>query len=147
MKWILVCLAAGAVYALLDLARLRFGAAAYYRDAVGDVLAKQFRIAPGIAFYIVYMLALVWYAVLPGVGLGMPINLFGFQPRSIPYDVANAILSGAMIGIVVNALIAFSNQGRLREWPWMLTLLDICWGGAASALAAGVAAKLFGLIA
>lgn len=124
MKWITAYGAAFAAFGLLDFLWLRWAGPNLYRPALGDLLAPQFRAGPAAAFYICYIAAMVWFAVRPGLADGVPF----------------AVLNGALLGAICYATYDLTNQATLKHWPVSITLLDIAWGAAATALASGIAA-------
>ena len=65
--------------------------------------------------------------------LGAGIALFVI-PRAPTVPVAAAY--GALFGLVVYGVYDFTNYSTLRQWPLVLTLADVAWGAAASAVAA-----------
>lgn len=65
--------------------------------------------------------------------LGAGIAVF-VVPRSP--TVQAAALSGALFGLVVYGVYDFTNYSTLRQWPLVLTFVDLAWGTAASAVAA-----------
>lgn len=140
MKWLIAYLAAGLAFGLLDFLWLRWAAPHLYRPLLGDLLAENFRIAPALVFYLIYIGAIVWFAVLPGMGMGVPLNLFGAVLPNVFAGVANAVLNGALLGLVAYATYDLTNQATLRHWPIQLTLIDIAWGMSATALASGISA-------
>jgi uncharacterized membrane protein len=72
--------------------------------------------------------ALVVYALL---GLGIALFVIPRAPT-----VASAAGFGALLGLVVYGVYDFTNFSTLRQWPFVLTLVDTAWGTLASALAA-----------
>ncbi len=122
MKWIIAYLATGVAFGALDAMWLRWAGPNLYRPALGDLLATNFRMAPAIVFYLLYIAALVWFAVRAGHmgGVGM------------------AALNGALLGGICYATYDLTNQATMRVWPVHVTLIDIAWGAFASAVAAGV---------
>ena len=124
MKWIVAYLAGGLSFGLLDALWLRWAGPNLYRPLLGDMLAPAFRAAPAIAFYLAYIAAMVWFAVRPGLELGVP----------------HAVLNGALLGAIAYATYDLTNQATLRTWSTQMTLIDIAWGTAATALASGIAA-------
>lgn len=124
MKWITAYLSAGLAFGVLDIVWLRWAGPNFYRPALGDLLAPQFRMAPALVFYLIYIAGMVWFAVRPGLVGGVP----------------QAVLNGALLGGLAYATYDLTNQATLRVWPVHLTLVDIAWGAAATALASGVAA-------
>ena len=92
----------------------------------------DFRPAPAIAFYLLYIAALVWFAVRPGH------DTAGSARRR-----STARCSGA----ICYATYDLTNQATMKVWPVHVTLIDIAWGAFASAVAAAVgcwAAARFG---
>jgi uncharacterized membrane protein len=65
--------------------------------------------------------------------LGTGIALFVI-PRAA--TVSAAAVYGALFGLVVYGVYDFTNYSTLRQWPFVLTLADVAWGAAASAVAA-----------
>jgi len=131
MKWIVAYLATGVAFGVLDAAWLRWAGPNLYRPALGELLATNFRMGPALVFYALYIAALVWFAVRAGYtgGTGM------------------AVLNGALLGAICYATYDLTNQATMKVWPVHITLIDICWGAFASAVAAGVgywAASRFG---
>ncbi|MGX7952506.1 DUF2177 family protein [Tsuneonella sp. HG249] len=132
MKWIVAYLGAGISFGVLDALWLRWAGPNLYRPALGDLLAQSFRPAPALVFYLIYIAALVWFAVRPGLSVG------GIGP---------AALNGALLGAICYATYDLTNQATMRVWPVHVTLIDIAWGAFASAFAAAVgcwAAMKFG---
>ena len=72
--------------------------------------------------------AVVVYALL-----GMGIALF-VVPRAPTTSLAAAY--GALFGLVVYGVYDFTNYSTLRQWPFVLTMVDVAWGTAASAACA-----------
>jgi uncharacterized membrane protein len=119
----LAYLTAGLAFGLLDFLWLRWAGPNLYRPVLGDLLAPSFRVGPAVAFYLIYIAAIVWFAVRPGVALGVPV----------------AVLNGALLGLVCYAAYDLTNQATLKVWSTQITLIDIAWGAAATALASGLA--------
>ena len=131
MKWIVAYVAAGVSFGALDALWLNWAGKALYRPALDGLLAPSFRPAPAIVFYLLYVAALVWFAVRAGHAGG----------------IGAAMLNGALLGAICYATYDLTNQATLKVWPVHVTLIDIAWGAFASAVAAGVgcwAASRFG---
>lgn len=130
LKWFLAYLATGLFFGALDAVWLRFAAPSLYRPALGDLLADNFRVGPAVAFYAIYVAALTWFAVIPGLMLNQNGTLHG---------VAMGVMNGAILGLAAYAAYDLTNQATLKRWPVELTLIDLAWGAAASGLAGGLA--------
>lgn len=126
MKWMTAYVAAALVFGILDFLWLRWAGPNLYRPALGEVLATQFRGGPALVFYVIYIAGMVWFAVRPGLEGG----------------VSQAVLNGALLGGLAYATYDLTNQATLKVWSTQITLIDIAWGAAATALASGAAAWL-----
>lgn len=98
-----------------------------YRPAIGHLLRDGFALAPAAAFYALYVLGIVVFAVQPGL----------LSRRS-----STAAARGALFGLIAYATYDLTNQATLRDWPWHVTLIDLCWGAAASAASAAAACRI-----
>lgn len=124
MKWTLAYLSAGLSFGLLDFLWLGWAGSNFYRPAIGDVLAPQFRGAPALVFYLAYIAGMVWFAVRPGLSGG----------------IGQATLNGALLGALAYATYDLTNQATLKVWATHVTIADIAWGTFATAAAATVSA-------
>jgi hypothetical protein len=48
------------------------------------------------------------------------------------------LADGGMLGLVVYGVYDFTNDSTLRQWPFVLALVDVAWGVVASAACAAV---------
>jgi uncharacterized membrane protein len=94
-----------------------------YRPVLKDMLLQDFRPAPAIVFYLIFVGGLVWFAGLPAMAAG---------------DWRIAARNGAALGFVAYATYDLTNQATLREWSTTLTLADLGWGTFLSAAAASI---------
>jgi uncharacterized membrane protein len=49
---------------------------------------------------------------------------------------------GALLGLLAYATYDLTNQATLKNWPWRVTLADLCWGGFATAVSAAAACRI-----
>ena len=97
----------------------------FYRDQLAPIVRlADGGIAPNWpAAFVVYVL------------LGTGIALF-VTPRAS--TISSAAGYGAMLGLVVYGVYDFTNYSTLRQWPFVLVLVDVAWGIVASAACAAV---------
>ena len=125
MKRILIAyLIAGAVYLPLDLLWLRTMGQGFYRDRLGDLIADEFRLAPGIAFYLLYLVG---------------ICVFVLQPAFTAGTWLTALAYGAFFGLVAYGTYDLTNHATLRDWSLAVTIVDMLWGAFATGVVAVVA--------
>jgi uncharacterized membrane protein len=110
-------------FVLVDFVWLSTMAARLYRPILGDVLAASVNFVPAIAFYLVYPIGIVVFAILPALKSG---------------GISTALTYGAMFGFFTYATYDLTNHATLRNWAWQITLLDVAWGSVLAASAAAV---------
>jgi len=116
-----------AIFAAIDITWLMTMGGQLYKQTLGDILAPQIRMAPAVAFYLLYPLGLVIFGVMPGLKSG---------------SMATALLYGGLFGFFAYATYELTNFATLRNWTLGITLIDTAYGAAASALAAALAVML-----
>ncbi len=119
-------------FAIVDTLWLGVVARDYYRQALGSLLAPKVNFWAAVAFYLVYSLGIVIFAVLPAL-------------RSD--SVATALVHGALFGFFCYATYDLTNMATLRAWPIGMSLVDMAWGTlltAAAALVGTLAARAVG---
>ena len=106
-------LATVAVFFLVDLVWLGVVARGFYRDQLGSLMADDIRWPVAIAFYLLWIVGLLVFVVLPAL-----------EAR----DLGRAVLLGLAFGFFTYATYDLSNLATLRDWPVALTVVDIAWG-------------------
>lgn len=123
--------ATAAIFLALDALWLTLMADRLYRPAIGHLMLERFAPAPALAFYAIYILGMVVFAVAPGLAQRNWLTALGL---------------GALLGLVAYATYDLTNQATLRGWSWQVTLADLCWGtaatGASAAAACWIASRL-----
>jgi uncharacterized membrane protein len=95
-----------------------------YRPLIGELLRPDVNWAAAIAFYLIYVSGIVYFAVAPAL-----------EKQSL----MAAIINAAVLGFVAYATYDLTNQATMRVWDIRVTLYDMAWGAFASASAAGAA--------
>ncbi|MGI9170179.1 MAG: DUF2177 family protein [Caulobacteraceae bacterium] len=112
---------AGLALAGLDAVWLSLASARLYRPVLHAVLIPGFRPAPAAVFYLVYLTGVTIFAVAPAI-------------RSESWR--RATLMGALFGFFAYATYDLTNQATLVVWSTRITLLDLAWGSALTAVGA-----------
>ena len=111
-------LAALAAFCGLDFVWLSMTGDTIYRPAIGELLRSGFDAPAAVAFYLIYVFGLVFLSIRLAASL------------------TQAISRGAVYGFCAYATYDLTNQATLRHWPLTLSLVDMAWGTALSAVAA-----------
>lgn len=124
MRYAISYVAALAIYIAFDAAWLTLTSRPLYRAALGDMLLPDLNAAPAIAFYLVYPIGLVVFAIGPALRSG---------------TVYPALLYGALFGALAYATYDLTNYATLKNWTFLITVADIAWGAFASASVSAIA--------
>lgn len=89
-----------------------------YRGALGDIMRADPLWAVAVAFYVVFVVGILIFAVYPAPS----------APR--------AAILGALFGAFTYGTYELTNLALLAGWPAWLALADIAWGSALCATAA-----------
>jgi uncharacterized membrane protein len=109
--------------AALDFLWLGVIARGWYQGGIGHLMADKPNLVAAAAFYLLYPVGLLIFAVLPSGG-----------------DWGRAMLMGALFGLFAYGTYDLTNLAILRDWPLGITVLDIGWGAVVSAVGAGAGA-------
>ncbi len=120
---------AAATLFIMDVAWLRVVMEPLYRAQLGDLLRAKPSLAPSALFYLLYVVGIVVFAIMPAVD---------------STSVLRAGLLGALLGLIAYGTYDLTNLATLKQWPLNLAVLDIAWGSfvTASAAVAGTAAAI-----
>ena len=110
----------------VDLVWLGAVASGFYRSALGPLLRASPLWPAALAFYALYIAGILVFAVLPGLEAD---------------SLRRTVLLGAFFGLVAYATFDLTSLALIRDFPWRVVVVDLCWG---SALTAGVAAAGYG---
>jgi uncharacterized membrane protein len=115
------------VFGAIDATWLTVMGPIIYRPTLAAILAPNLRLAPAIAFYLMYPVGVVFFAVTPALRSG---------------SIASAFLLALLFGAIAYGTYDFTNFATLRNWTLQLTILDIVYGALASGAAATAACLL-----
>ena len=99
---------------LLDAAWLGLIAPRFYRKHVGYIMADKPNWTATIFFYLIFILGVTFFVVYPG-----------WQHDQATMALA---LTGGLFGFVTYATYDLTNQATLKNWPVIVTIVDLAWG-------------------
>lgn len=119
----LVCyyLATMVVFLALDICWLKGPAAKLYARVLGPILLEKPRLGIAFGFYLLYGVGIVAFAIMQGVrGEG----------------VLDAMLWGALLGLIAYATYDLVNLATLKHMTALVAVVDISWGIIVTAVSA-----------
>ncbi len=120
------------IFFLIDMIWLGLVAKNFYRSQLGEMLSPKVNWAAAILFYLLFIAGLQLFVIAPALaGAG-----------ALP-----ALWRGALFGLIAYATYDLTNLATLKNWPLLVTVVDLAWGamlgGAVSFLAALIGWRLF----
>lgn len=95
----------------------------FYSKHLGYLMAKTPNLLAAGIFYLIYIFGLVVLVLSPAL-----------QKNSL----VSAILMGALFGFCAYATYDLTNLATVKDWPLIVTIVDLIWGAVLSGSVAGV---------
>jgi uncharacterized membrane protein len=108
-----------AVFFVIDMVWLGVVAKGFYRKHLGAMLSPKVNWAAALLFYLLFIVGLVVFVIRPALAQGEPLK---------------ALLLGAFFGLISYATYDLSNLATLKDWPVIVTVVDLVWGTALGGL-------------
>jgi len=124
MQWLIAYLASALTMGGLDFFWLT-STKPMYRKALGSALAENPDMRAGIAFYLLYLVGVMIFAVRPALATD---------------DWRQAALYGALFGFFCYATYDLTNLATIKTFTLQATLCDLVWGTVITATAASAGA-------
>ncbi len=106
------------VFFVIDMVWLGLVAKTFYKKHLGFLMRPDIIWPAAIAFYLLFVVGLVLFVIEPAV-----------QSASWP----RALISGALFGLICYATYDLSNLATLKDWPVIVTAVDLAWGATVTA--------------
>lgn len=97
---------------LIDMVWLGLVASKFYKSQIGFLLGPV-NWPAAILFYLLYIVGIIIFAVYPALQAGS----FG-----------KAVVLGALFGFFAYATYDFTNLATVKDWPVLVTVVDLAWG-------------------
>jgi uncharacterized membrane protein len=91
---------------------LGFVAPSFYRSQIGHLMAENANFLAAGIFYLLYIYGLLFFVVEPAV----------------KQNDSNYLMRGALFGLITYATYDLTNFATLRDWPLLVTVVDMTWG-------------------
>ena len=125
MSYVFAYVTAALVMGGLDYLWLSNTSGPIYHRALGAVMAENPNMTAAVAFYLIYILGIMIFAVRPALASG---------------DWRTAAVFGALFGFFAYATYDLTNLATLKVWSLKVSLIDMAWGTFLTCLTASMAA-------
>jgi uncharacterized membrane protein len=113
MKAISIYLITVPIFFLIDLLWLGVLAKDFYKRHLGYLMAPQVNWIAAILFYLLFIVGIVIFALKPALEAQSPMR---------------ALVFGALFGFFTYATYDLTNLATIRDWPLIVTAVDLVWG-------------------
>jgi uncharacterized membrane protein len=90
----------------------------FYRDQIGSLLKTDVNWVAAIVFYLLFIVGLVVFVITPAVEKSSWVH---------------AVMFGALFGLVCYATYDLTNLAVAKDWPLLITIVDMIWGAVLAA--------------
>jgi len=102
-----------AAFLVIDFVWLTTMGDRFYRAQLGSLMREQANLPVALLFYVFYVVGVLVLAVMPGV-----------EAESV----VKAAAYGALLGFVAYGTYDITNLSTIRDWPVVVTVVDLVWG-------------------
>ena len=107
-----------AIFVVLDGIWLGLVAKSFYRNQIGFLMKSEINWMAAIAFYLLFIVGLVLFVITPAMEKNSWVH---------------ALVLGALFGLITYATYDLSNLATLKDWPLLVTVVDLAWGATLAA--------------
>ena len=111
------------VFFLVDILWLTVISRKLYAKYLGYIMTDNVNWVAALVFYAMFIAGLVFFVINPALG-----------KDSLRY----AILAGGFFGLVTYGTYDLTNLATLRDWPVLITVVDLIWGTFVTATTSGI---------
>jgi uncharacterized membrane protein len=106
------------VFFAIDMVWLALVAKNFYRSQLGSLMRSDVGWTAAIIFYLLFIAGLVAFVITPAVE---------------KHSWTHALLFGAFFGLITYATYDLTNLATIKNWPILVTVVDLIWGMVLSA--------------
>jgi uncharacterized membrane protein len=100
-------------FLVIDMLWLGLVARTFYRNYLGFLMAPSPNWLAAIIFYLLFVVGIVVFVVVPGLEAS---------------SLKTTLLRAALFGLVAYATYDLTNLATVKDWPLIVTIVDLIWG-------------------
>lgn len=106
------------IFFIIDIIWLGLIAKDFYKNQIGFLMKSNINWIAAIVFYLIFIFGLIVFVIYPAI-----------EKKSWMY----ALFLGALFGLVCYATYDLTNLAVTKDWPLLVTIVDLIWGAILSA--------------
>jgi uncharacterized membrane protein len=107
------------VFFAIDMVWLGLIAKNFYAKQIGFLMKTDINWVAAIIFYLLFIVGLVLFVITPALE---------------KHSWINALLLGVLFGLITYATYDLTNLATIKNWPLLVTIVDLIWGMVLAAL-------------
>ena len=111
------------VFFVIDIIWLVLVAKKFYQEQIGFLMKPDINWFAAIIFYLLFIAGLVVFVISPAVE---------------KHSWVHALIFGALFGLITYATYDLTNLATLKDWPILVTVVDLIWGTVLAAFISGI---------
>ncbi len=111
------------IFLAIDSVWLTLVAPKFYKAHIGFLMKENPNLIAALIFYLIFVVGLVVFVIEPSL-----------QKNSL----TTALLYGALLGLITYATYDLTNLATIKDWPLIVTGVDLVWGTFVSAAVSGI---------
>jgi uncharacterized membrane protein len=101
------------VFLGIDMVWLTLVAKNFYAKQIGFLMAKNPNLLAALIFYLIFIAGLVFFVITPALD---------------KKAWTQALFAGLFFGLVTYATYDLTNLATIKDWPLIITIVDLIWG-------------------
>ncbi len=106
------------VFLAIDFVWLTLVAKNFYAKHIGYLMAKSPNLMAALIFYLIFIAGLIVFVITPSLDKKLW---------------TQALMAGAFFGLVTYSTYDLTNLATIKDWPLIVTIVDLIWGMVLSA--------------
>jgi uncharacterized membrane protein len=106
------------VFFAIDMVWLGLIAKNFYQNQIGFLMKSEINWLAALSFYLLFVVGLVLFVIAPAI-----------DKKSY----LHALVFGGLFGLITYATYDLSNLATLKDWPLLVTVVDLAWGATLAA--------------
>ena len=107
------------IFLILDAIWLGFIAKNFYAKQIGFLFKSEINWAAALIFYLLFIVGLIIFVINPSI-----------EKSSLMH----AMIYGAAFGLISYATYDLTNLATIKDWPVLVTIVDLIWGSFLSSM-------------
>jgi uncharacterized membrane protein len=100
----------------------------FYKPYIGHIISGEFNYLVAAIFYLLYSAGLTYLITFPALESN--------------YMFSKVALNGFVLGIIAYGAYDLTNQATIKNWPLIVTIVDMSWGGFVTSVTGSFAYKI-----